>query len=463
MAGNKKPVEMLIVNGTVVTVDHQRRVIRNGAVAIANNKIKDLGKTSTLKRKYTAKRVYDATEKLVMPGLINSHIHFYHHMHRGLSPENLNGIPWSDFVHRRVATIVEPEDEIWGGLGILIETLKTGVTTFLEAGSYNIDETIEGIARIGMRGMMGRRSFDVISQGHDMLVDSTATCLKENERFMKKYKGGVGLVKPCIVVVGMGRCSDELYKKSKAMADKHGTVLHMHQANMLENVQESYLLHGERPVEHLYRIGALGKNVVLVHMVHVNSREIDMLAKTQTNVVHCPSTAIKLAYGLSAFGKFPEMVEAGVNVAIGTDASDCSNFNDMVRLMYLAAATPKDYRYDAAAGSAEKAIEMATINGAIALNMEKEIGSLEIGKKADIAIFDMHRPDWVPLYNEVQNLVYSAQGGSCESVIIDGKFVMENRKVLSVDEDEIIDRIQFRAKKMLEKTKLPIYSPWKWV
>jgi 5-methylthioadenosine/S-adenosylhomocysteine deaminase len=459
---NKKPIDLLIFNGTVVTVDTQRRVIRNGAVAISKNKIRDVGKASTLKRKYQAKRIYDATDKLVMPGLINSHIHFYHHMHRGLSPENLNGIPWSDFVHRKVATIVEPEDEIMGGLGILIETLKTGVTTFLEAGSYNLDKTIEGVSKIGMRGKMGRRSFDMVSQGHDMLVDSTAKCLKENERFMKTYKGGVGLVEPCIVLVGMGRCSDELYLKSKKMADKHRTVLHMHQANMLENLHESYQLYGERPIEHLYRIGALGRNVVLVHMLHVNSREIEMLAKTNSNVVHCPNTAMKLAYGLSAFGNFPEMKEAGVNVSIGTDASDCSNFNDMIRLMYLSAVTPKDYRYDAAAGSAENAIEMATINGAKALNMEKEIGSLETGKKADVAIFDMHRPDWVPVHNEVQNLVYSAQGGSCESVIIDGKFVMENRKVLSIDEDEIIDRIQFRAKKIQSKLKLPIYSPWKW-
>ena len=460
---DKRLIDLLILNGTVVTVDKHRRVIRKGAIAISKNKIKEVGKSSSLASKYRAKRTYNANQKLVMPGLINSHIHFYHHMHRGLSPENLNGMPWSDFVHRNVATIVEPDDEIWGGLGILLETLKTGVTTFLEAGSYNLDQTIEGISRIGMRGKMGRRSFDMVSQGHDMLVDTTAKCLKQNERFMKKYQGGVGLVEPCIVLVGMGRCSDQLYKKSKAMADRYGTVLHMHQANMLENVQESYQLYGERPIEHLYNIGALGKNVVLVHMIHLNSREIEMLAETKTNVVHCPNTAMKLAYGLATFGKFPELSEAGVNVSIGTDASDCSNFNDMVRLMYLSAVTPKDYRYDAAAGSAEKAIEMATINGAKALNMEKQIGSLEAGKKADISIFDMHRPDWVPLYNEIQNLVYSAQGGSCESVIIDGKFVMENRVVLTIDENEIVDRIQFRANKISKKLKLPLYSPWKWL
>ena len=112
-----------------------------------------------------------------------------------------------------------------------------------------------------MRGKMGRRSFDMGSQGHDMLVDTTAMCLKQNERFMKKYQDGVGLVEPCIVLVGMGRCSDQLYKKSKAMAEHYGTVLHMHQANMLENVQESYQLYGERPIEQLYNIGALGKNV----------------------------------------------------------------------------------------------------------------------------------------------------------------------------------------------------------
>jgi cytosine/adenosine deaminase-related metal-dependent hydrolase len=134
----------------------------------------------------------------------------------------------------------------------------------------------------------------------------------------------------------------------------------------------------------------------------------------------------------------------------------------MVRLMYLAAVTPKDYRYDAAAGQAEKAIEMATINGAIAMNMEDEIGSIEVGKKADIAIFDMCRPDWVPLYNELQNFVYSAQGSSCESVLIDGKFVMDDRVVQTVDELEIVDRIRVRAGVIAKKTNLPIYSPWKW-
>ena len=233
MAG-KQNADILIENGTVVTVDPQRRVIRNGAVAVVKNKIKEVGKASALRKKYSPKKKYDATNKLIMPGLINCHIHFYHHMHRGLSPETLAGMPWSDFVHRRVATIVRAEDEIWGGLGILVETLKTGATTFLEAGSYNIDKVIEGVSRIGMRGLMGRRSFDFVSQGHNMLVDSTKKCLKENERFFKKYRNGVDLVKPCIVVVGMGRCSDELYKKSKAMADKYGTILHMHMSNMIE-------------------------------------------------------------------------------------------------------------------------------------------------------------------------------------------------------------------------------------
>ena len=152
---DKQPVDLLISNGTVVTVDPERRVIRNGALAIDKDRIVDVGKAADLKRKYAASRSYDAADKLIMPGLINAHIHFYHHMHRGLSPEQLSGMRWSDFVHRRIATIVEPEDEIWGGLGILVETLKTGVTTFLEAGSYNVDETIEGIAGIGMRGLMG--------------------------------------------------------------------------------------------------------------------------------------------------------------------------------------------------------------------------------------------------------------------------------------------------------------------
>jgi 5-methylthioadenosine/S-adenosylhomocysteine deaminase len=199
---------------------------------------------------------------------------------------------------------------------------------------------------------------------------------------------------------------------------------------------------------------------VLVHMVHVADREIRMLKETNSNVIHCPSTALKLNYELSSKGRFAEMLEHGVNVAIGSDASDCSNYADMIRTMYLAAVLPKDYRNDAGISCAEDAIEMATINGAKAIGMDKEIGSLEPGKKADVIVIDMRRPQWYPNFSEVQNLVYSASGDAVETVYVDGRLIMENRRVLTVNEGEIMDRCAVLGTEVLKRSGVQVPSKW---
>jgi cytosine/adenosine deaminase-related metal-dependent hydrolase len=193
-------------------------------------------------------------------------------------------------------------------------------------------------------------------------------------------------------------------------------------------------------------------------MLQVDQAEVELLARTGANVVHCPSTAMKISYGLGQFGRFPEMYQAGVNVALGTDGFDCSG--DMLRLMALSSLVAKDLRYDPAAGTAEEMLEAATINGARALCMEKEIGSIEAGKKADIAIFDMRRADWAPVHNEVRNLVYSADGSSCESVLIDGRFVYDNRRITTLDEDEVLDRVRFNAAGLAQRSGAAVPSLW---
>ncbi|MBM3358785.1 MAG: amidohydrolase [Betaproteobacteria bacterium] len=458
----KEKVDIVLSGGTVITVDPRRRVYRDGAVALRGADIVAVGKRVDLDGRFEARETRDCRNKLVMPGFVNSHLHFYHTMHRGLAPENLGGWLWSNYVHGKIATILTAEDEVYGGLVVLLETLKSGTTTFLEAGSYNPAAVIEGVSRIGMRGLMGRRSFDQAILGHSMLLEDTDTCLRENEKFLKAYRDGYngGLIKACVDVVGLGRCTNRLYLESKKMADHYGTTLNLHLAGMTEEVTDTRMKTGYRPVENMYHIGALGSNVVLVHMVHVTDREIRMLKETSTNVVHCPSTALKLNYELSSKGRFPEMLEHGVNVAIGSDAADCSNFADMIRTMYLAAALPKDYRNDAGISCAEDAIEMATINGAKAIGMDKEIGSLEPGKKADVIVINMRRPEWYPNYSEVQNLVYSASGDAVETVYINGRLIMENRRVLTVDENEVMDRCADLGKQVLARSGLQVPGKW---
>ncbi len=455
-------VDVLLSGGTVITVDAERRIYRDGAVALRGSEIVAVGKREDILQRFSANEVRDCSNKLIMPGFVNAHLHFYHTMHRGLAPEDLGGWLWSNYVHGNVATVLTKEDEIYGGLIVLLETLKAGTTTFLEAGSYNPQAVIEGLSRIGMRGLMGRRSFDQAIMSHGMLLEDTDVCLSENLKFLKKYRDGYngGLIKACVDVVGLGRCTNRLYLESKAMADDYNTTLNLHLAAMTEEVTDTRMKTGYRPVENLYHLGALGSNVCLVHMVHVVDHEITMLSDTGTNVIHCPSTALKLNYELSSKGKFPEMLHHGVNVAIGSDAADCSNYADMIRTMYLAAVLPKDYCNHAGASSAEGAIEMATINGAKAIGMDKEIGSLEVGKKADVIIINMRRPEWYPNYSEVQNLVYSSSGDAVETVYIDGRLIMENRKVLTVDEDEIMDRCAILGHDLLKRTGLKVPGKW---
>ena len=454
--------DILLSGGTVITVDDARRVIRDGAVAIRGSDILAVGKREEIERQYEAAELRDCRHKLIMPGLINSHLHFYHTMHRGLAPEDLGGVLWSNYVHSKIATQLTAEDEIYGGLIILLETLKSGTTTFLEAGSYNPAAAIEGVSRIGMRGLMGRRSFDQSILGHSMLLEDTDTCLRENETFLKKYRTGHngGLLKACVDVVGQGRCTDRLYTESKKMADDYGTIFNLHLAAVQEEVTATRANTGYRPVEHLDSLGVLDTNVSLVHMIHCADREIAMLAKSGANVIHCPSTALKLNYELSSKGRFPEMLAHGVNVGIGGDASDCSNFADMVRVMYLAAVLPKDYRNDPGISHAETAIEMATINGAKAMGMADEIGSLEAGKRADVIVLNMWRPEWVPNYSEIQNLVYSADGGSVETVYINGRLVMDGRKVLTVDEDEVIGKCLELSERLLDRSGVSVPGRW---
>ena len=456
--------DIRIDNGVIITVDPERRIIQSGSVVIEKDRILDVGKTRELKEKYSANRVIDASYKLVIPGFVNAHIHFYHHIHRALCPEILPGDLASNFYQGHFASLMGVEHEIYGGFAALLETLKSGTTCFLEAGSFHPHEVMNEIGKIGLRGWMGKRVFDQVIMGHGAMVESTEQCLSANEKFLQAYEDRLkkrSRVRPCVVLVGLGRCSDTLLVESKKMADRYKVPLHLHLAATLGEVNDTFAKTGYRPVEHLYHLGVLGPNVVLIHMLHVNDREIQMLRETGTNVTHCAPTALKLVYGLSAFGRMPEMLNAGVNVAIGTDASEVCNHYDMVRLMHITALVWKDARFDAGAMTAEKVIEMATINGAKALGMEKEIGSIEKGKKADIAILDMSRPEWIPLLNVVQNFVYSASGDSVDTVIVDGEIIMENRVVKTIDEKEVLRKAQELGEDVLNQSGVEPFGTWK--
>lgn len=459
-------VDLCIEGGTIITVDSERRVIRDGSIVLSKEFIADVGKRSKLNNRYKPKRRIDATGKLIMPGLINAHIHFCTHLHKGFLPESLSGSDWSGRAFA-IKEMTSAEEELWAARALLIETLKNGTTCFAEAGMLFPESTIEGIEGLGMRGGIGRWCSDQMSEvlkvKFNRQEESTDTVIKRNEELLKKYSKGLGngKLKPWVILLGSRWSSEDLLRKSKRMADEYNTVLYMHQTPYLDEVNRIRQKTGKRPIEWLESLGVLGSNVLLVHMIGVNDTEIRILKDYDVKVVHCPTTALKLAYGLYHFGRFPEMLNAGITVALGSDASECSNHHDMIRILNLPAMLFKDMRYDAYAMTAERSIEMATINGAKAMGLEKEIGSLEKGKKADLIILDMKRPEWIPLHNEIQNLVYSATGNCVEMVIIDGKIIVENRRVKTIDESEVLAKVQEMGEKLVKRTGYSIATEWK--
>jgi cytosine/adenosine deaminase-related metal-dependent hydrolase len=254
--------------------------------------------------------------------------------------------------------------------------------------------------------------------------------------------------------------TEELLLGAKELADRYGTGLTLHFNNSPQAVEASLSQHGKRPAEYLEDIGVLGPSTLLAHCLGIDQGEVDVMARTGTKAVMCPTAAIKGGAGMTRTALLPELLRAGVTVGLGTDAGNNSNLVETMRSMYLAAVLYKDGREDVGMIPAETALEMATIKGAEALGLGDEIGSIEPGKKADLVLFDTKRPEWRTIFNPVNNLVYNADGRSVHTVIIDGKVVVENHEPLFVDQWELIQRVQKLGEGLLARTGISFPSRW---
>jgi cytosine/adenosine deaminase-related metal-dependent hydrolase len=462
MADDNLQVDLLIKNGLLVTMDQQRRVITDGAIAVRGDRIVEVGKSSDLLSRYSAQRVIDASDKVVTPGLINGHVHSTGEpLTKGFVPDDT---PFEENVFQWLCPIYsvhQPEEEYLSAKLIAIEMLKTGTTCFLEAGTVRfVDQVVRALVEIGIRARIGKWVWDIPPEPK-VYQQRTDKAIHNIEETIKQFRSqGEGRVQAWSMIVGHTTCTDELMKAAKDLADQYRVGLNMHMSPAAMDPEGFLARTGKRPIEHLADLGVLGNNVVLVHMVHVNESELQLVKDYGVNVIHCPTTALKVAYGVTQIGKFPEMLAAGINVALGCDGSNAANYMDMVRATYLAAGLFKDARRDAKMIPAEVAFEMATLNGARALLVEAEIGSLEAGKKADIVLFDRNRPEWVPLHNVANSLVYSADGKSVHTVVVDGRIVVESGRMTLVDEAEVYRQAQAAGEAIIARTGLPRRLKW---
>ncbi|MFC0452297.1 amidohydrolase family protein [Rhodococcus jostii] len=456
-------IDTLINNTMVVTMNADRHVLADASVAINRDRIVDIGKTAELDSRYDARETIDGSRFVVTPGMVNTHVHLTGEpLTKGYAPENIDlDTLIFDWLCPMYGMYTEDEERLSAQL-LATEMLKSGTTCFLEAGSIKyVDAVVDGLVEIGIRGRVGKWIWDLPPEPLP-LRQSTVEAIANLEKTLADHRNAAGgRIQAWAMVLGHTTCSDELWTAAADAAKRWETGINFHMSHGPGDAAGFAEQYGERPLEHLDRLGVLGPNCVVAHAVHVTDAEIDLLARSGTSVAHAPTAALRCSVGVTQIGRVPELVKAGVNVSIGIDGCNASNYADMMRATYLVAGLYKDARRDPSMFPSEMAFEMATLGGARSIHAEHEIGSIEVGKKADLVLHDRLRPEWTPLLNVAAQLVWSADGRGVHTVFVDGRKVVDNYSLTTIDEVALYRRAQTAGEAIVARSGLPDLSTWK--
>jgi len=422
--------DLIVTGGTVVTMNGIRAVYEDGALVVKGDTIVAVGPRSELEAKYVASQTVDARGKLLLPGFINGHTHVPMTLFRGLHDD----VTLNDWLYKYIfpaeAKNVNEEFVRWGTRLAAAEQIRGGVTTFADM-YYFEDAVAEETKTAGMRGVLGETFIDFPAPDNK----SEAEMLGYTDKFLKKWQGDP-LIHAAVAPHSIYTCSQKTLQDAAALARKYHAPILIHTAEMKKEWDDSEKQNEMSPVQYLDKIGILGPDVVSAHCIYVDEADQKTLAQRQVGCVHNPSSNMMLASGVAPV---TAMRTAGVAVGLGTDGPAGSNNDlDLMEEMDLAAKLAKITKMDPLALNAKAVVEMATIEGARALHMEKEIGSLEAGKKADFIIISLDEPNAVPMYDLYAQLAYALKGSDVETVVIGGRVVMRDRKLLTVKEEEVM-------------------------
>src|SRR5580693_2703058 len=428
----KERADLIVSGGTVVTMDGARHIFNDGALAVTGDTIVAVGSRTDIEAKYKGRQIIDAKGKLVLPGFINGHTHVPMTLFRGLHDD----VTLNDWLYKYIfpaeAKNVNEEFVRWGTRLAAAEQIRSGVTTFADM-YYFEDAVAEETKAAGMRGVLGETFIDFPAPDNK----TNAEMLAYTERFLKKWQGDA-LIHAAPAPHSIYTCSKKTIQDAAALANKYHAPLLMHVAEMKKEREDSEKANGMSPVAYLENIGVLGPELVAAHCIFVDEADRKLLAERQVGCVHNPSSNMMIASGVSPV---PEMRAAGIAVGLGTDGPAGSNNDlDLMEEIDLAAKLAKISKMDPLALNAKAVVEMATIAGARALHMEKEIGSLETGKKADMILIGLDEPNAVPMYDVYAQIAYSLKGSDVETVVIGGRVVMRERKLLTVDEPRVLEK-----------------------
>jgi len=457
---------ILISGGTLLTMDGNRRVIADGAVLVDGSRITKVGKTSEVRKGAKADSEIDVRGMAILPGLIDTHVHLAQALIRGCA-DDTSLIDWLQKFVWPLQGNFDAEDGKTSAELCMLEMIKSGTTTFLESllhERYGLSGIAESVQQSGMRGILSKTVMGLPGYGgktsimHPGMVEDGETCLRQVEGYFKQWNGRAdGRIKVWYGARSLGGCSRELYQGIGEGARRLGTGITMHLNEVQEDARYCKREFGKLPGEFVDEVGLLDSTIVFAHGVWMTEPEWQIFAKKGASIAHCPSSNMKIASGIAPV---VEMTRAGVNVGLGCDGGPSNNCYDMVREMKTASLLQKARLLDPLVLNAETTLEMATIKGAKALGLQKEIGSIEAGKKADLILVTLRKPHLVPPLNPVSHIVYAADGADVETVIINGKVIMENRILKTIDEENVMHHANERSAKLLARAGLEIAPKW---
>lgn len=468
-----RPVDLLIRHAYLFTMDAERHVFPDGAIAVVGRRIIDVGEDAEVAARYHPARTIDAGRAPVHPGLIECHVHVSYQLIRGALPDSLVEADIFDAFLDTFFNGVTAEEEYLGSVLAALEMIRNGTTCFLEAGTAFEPSAVASAAElVGIRGVIGDPFIMEQPRGPSRLQASTLPtsghvsglitraprtlddAIKALGKELKRNADPDALVTGHIALRGMGSASEELLVEAKRQADAAGVVVDMHHAYSVSGTAADVDYFGPDPLVYFAQVGILGRNVTLAHANYLSKADAEAVIETGASIAWAPAAAAMWGHDGSFRGRHAEMLRRGANIALGSDSSNWSNDFDLFKQANLAMLVARQAHLDRGYLVAEQGLEMATLHGARATGLEDRIGSIEVGKRADVVIHNLHRPELMPTTDMVRNLMYSSRSKSVHTVIVDGKVVLENGSFADIDEEQLLAKVDAASRAMLSRLDL---------
>jgi 5-methylthioadenosine/S-adenosylhomocysteine deaminase len=437
----EKPVDLIISGGTAVTLAPGQEPIHDARILIHKDCIVEIGPSAEIPipQGFSGNTI-DAQNAIVMPGLVNGHAHTAMTLFRGFA-DDLSLEKWLfEKIFPAEANFLSPETVYWGALLGCVEMIASG-TTCLADGYFFQDQTVQAVYDAGLRGLLAHGIIDFPAPG----VPDPRENICVGQNFLEKWAHFSDRITPGLFCHSPVTCSEKTLERSRDISREYGTPLQIHLSETRKEVSEILKISGRKPVDYLDQLGLLDSHLIAAHCVHLDDMELRCLSKSGTRIIHVPESNMKLGSGIAPL---KDIINLGIRTGLGTDGCASNNNLDLFGEMNTAANLANVSTGTPEAAKAHQILKMATLGGAAALGLEKETGSLEKGKKADIIVVDLNSPHLCPLFDPASALVYSASGADVKDVIVNGVILMKERKLCSLDQDQIMAKVKEISQKI---------------